>query len=230
MASRSKPLAYSGPAPISIRTLFAEAFSLVRDQYPLFLLLCSTLIFIGVLSPLGALLGPSLACIHTALDEKKRTGKANLKNISQWFSFSLDAILAYMMILAASFLFLAPTSLLVYNGLANWELLRNLVDLPDPVLLGMVAMLVPTVATIQITFCVPFLFTFTSMARSKVSAVNAIKLSIQTTTQNLAIVLKVAALLMLLHIIASIAFLLPAALLLPLHYAVIHQLHFRLTN
>ena len=101
---------------------------------------------------------------------------------------------------------------------------------PDPVLLGMVAMLVPTIATIQITFCVPFLFTFTSMARSKVSAVNAIKLSIQTTTQNLAIVLKVAALLMLLHIIASIAFLLPAALLLPLHYAVIHQLHFRLTN
>ena len=134
------------------------------------------------------------------------------------------------MILAASFLFLAPTSLLVYYGLANWELLRDVVDLPDPILLGLVAMLVPTIATVQLTFCVPFLFTFSSMARSKVSAVNAIKLSIQTTTQNLATVLKVAALLMLLHIIASTAFLLPAALLLPLHYAVIIKSIFNLPN
>ena len=203
---------------------------MLRDQYPLFLVLCTSLIFIGVLSPLGALLGPSLACIHSALEEKQRAGKARLKNLPNWFSFSLDALLAYMMMLASSFLFLAPTSILIYYGLGNWEQLRTIIDLPDPILLTMVVMLVPTLATIQITFCIPFLFTFTSLTRSRVSAVNAIKLSIQTSTLNLSIILRVATLLMAIHVLASLAFIIPAALILPLHYAVIHQLHCKLTT
>ena len=163
---------HSQLTPPSLWRLFGDSIQLIRSQYGLFLILCFTLLLLGVLSPLGALLGPILSAIHTAITEKAETGKIRIRTAMRWFRFSAD-VLTYMMMLASCFLFLAPTSLIAYYAASNWDSISEKLITP-PVIAAILIASIPSLAVIQLMLCVPFLFTFSILTRDQCSAVEAV--------------------------------------------------------
>lgn len=221
---------HSQLTPPSLWRLFGDSIQLIRSQYGLFLILCFTLLLLGVLSPLGALLGPVLSAIHTAIAEKAETGKIRLRNAMSWFRFSADGLLTYMMMLASCFLFLAPTSLIAYYAASNWDSISENLPVTPPVIAAILIASIPSLAVIQLTLCVPFLFTFSILTRDQCSAVEAVKRSISLTTNHLSSVLRFSIFLIAVQIVGILLLVIPGILLLPVHFAMIHGLHRHLAS
>ena len=212
------------------RELFSEAFQIIRGQYLLYFVLCNALLMISVLSPLAVLIGPSLACIYKAIHERVTHGNANLRLLPFWFSNSLDAILAYLMMLASCFLFLVPTSFILYYVALNWDAILRESGLSEALLLALIVGVAPTLATVQITFCLPFLFTFPYLAQSDQGSVDAIKHSIQVTTSNIFVVLRVAATVIVLQLTATAILVIPGLMMVPINFAMVYRMHQRLAT
>lgn len=213
---------------ITLPSLFRDAWQLISNQYGLFLVLTFALILVAAVSPLGVFLGPILGLIFAALKEKKNDGRIRLANVPKWLVSAVDGLLAYMMQLASCFLFLAPSTLLLYYLGSNWQAITANLSVPGAALIATGLAVAPTITTIQITLCLPFLFTYCELAQGSNHAVDAIKKSIQITTQNPTVVFKVAATLLLIHVVATACLILPAILFLPLHFSVIYELHQKL--
>ena len=210
--------------------LLRDSIQLIRSQYGLLLIVCFILLLLGVLSPLGALLGPILSAIHAAIAEKAETGKIHLRNATSWFRFSADGLLTYMMMLATCFLFLAPTSLITYHTASSWDSISDNLPFTPPVIATILIASIPSIAVIQLTLCVPFLFTFSILTREQCSAVEAIKRSISLTTNNLSRVVSFTIFLISVQIAGILLFVIPGILLLPVHFAMIHRLHCHLAK
>lgn len=130
-----------------------------------------------------------------------------------------------MMMLASCFLFLAPTSLTAYYAAASWDSISENLPVTPPVIAAILIASIPSLAVIQLTLCVPFLFSFSILTREQCSAVEAIKRSISLTTHNLSTVLKFSIFLIAVQIVGILLFVIPGILLLPVHFAMIYRLH-----
>jgi uncharacterized membrane protein len=223
MSSSKNPL-------IPIRQLYREAYDLLKSQYLIFVALSYGLILISLFSPLAVLLGPSCAMIHAAIGQKQIKGQITLSDLPQCLPSSLDAFLAYMMLLASCFVFLVPTSLVIYYASSNWQSLTDQQTIPGELLLTVGLLIAPTLGVIQLSVCVPFLFTFCAIVQDNCNAVDAIKTSLTLITQNLSLVLRTSATLIAGHVVALMLFIIPAIFLLPLHFAALHLLYQKLAQ
>ena len=215
---------------ISAIELIREAIQLIRGQYARFVALSFALLFIAGVSPFGVLTGPAVVMLHVAIAEAKSRRTINLHRFYQWTQPALEGLLAYMMMLACCFLLLSPITLAIYLLNSDWENISQSLPFSKYAMVTFGAGIIPTVMTIQLTACLPFLFTFCEIIEGENHAIEAMKRSITLTTQNISLVVKFSAILITIHLVGIAFLVLPAVLFLPVHFAMIHVLYDKLSS
>ncbi len=160
-------------------------WSLIRNQYWLFVGLSVVGVLIGSVVPFGILLGPMMCGIYLALFKTRRGQPVEFNDLFKGFDYFGDSVIATLLHLVPILVIFVPSYIVFYIGLF-FMMPRN--GEPDPnslfAFFGIFAVFWIVMVVIMIIISVAFTFAYPLIVDRRLSGLNAVKLSIKAGMAN----------------------------------------------
>lgn len=160
-------------------------WSLIRDQYWLFVGLTAVGFLIGSFVPLGILLGPMMCGIYLALFKTRRAQPVEFSDLFKGFDYFGDSLVATLLHVVPILVIFIPSYIVFYIALF-FMIPRN--NDPDPGALlgffGFFAVFWIVMMVVLIIVSVGFTFAYPLIVDRRLSGLNAVKLSIKAAMAN----------------------------------------------
>lgn len=160
-------------------------WSLIRDQYWLFVGLTAVGFLIGSFVPLGILLGPMMCGIYLALFKTRRAQPVEFSDLFKGFDYFGDSLVATLLHVVPMLVIFIPSYIVFYIALF-FMIPRN--NDPDPGALlgffGLFAVFWIVMMVLLIIVSVGFTFAYPLIVDRRLSGLNAVKLSIKAAMAN----------------------------------------------
>lgn len=160
-------------------------WSLIRDQYWLFVGLTAVGFLIGSFVPLGVLLGPMMCGIYLALFKTRRAQPVEFSDLFKGFDYFGDSLVATLLHVVPILVIFIPSYIVFY--IALFFLIPRNNDPDSGALLGFFGFFVVfwiVMMVVLIIVSVGFTFAYPLIVDRRLSGLNAVKLSIKAAMAN----------------------------------------------
>ncbi len=163
-----------------------SGWSLVRDQYWLFVGMSAVAIILGSLVPFGILFGPMMCGIYIALFQRRRDLTVEFGALFKGFDFFGESIVATLIHYVPIVIIIIPFYIVLYGGL--FLIMPRQGGEPDPsTLFGFFAVLIVfglIMMVLIVLLSVVFTFSYPLIIDRKMSGLDAVKLSAKAALAN----------------------------------------------
>ncbi len=163
-----------------------SGWSLVRDQYWLFVGMSAVAIILGSLVPFGILFGPMMCGIYIALFQRRRDLTVEFGVLFKGFDFFGESIVATLIHYVPIVIIIIPFYIVLYGGL--FLIMPRQGGEPDPsTLFGFFAVLIVfglIMMVLIVLLSVVFTFSYPLIIDRKMSGLDAVKLSAKAALAN----------------------------------------------
>lgn len=163
-----------------------SGWSLVRDQYWLFVGMSAVAIILGSLVPFGILFGPMMCGIYIALFQRRRNLTVEFGVLFKGFDFFGESIVATLIHYVPIVIIIIPFYIVLYGGL--FLIMPRQGGEPDPsTLFGFFAVLIVfglIMMVLIVLLSVVFTFSYPLIIDRKMSGLDAVKLSAKAALAN----------------------------------------------
>jgi hypothetical protein len=161
-------------------------WSLIRDQYWLFVGMSVVAILLGSLVPFGLILAPMMCGIYLSLFQLRRGQRVEFGNLFKGFDYFGESVIATLIHSIPMVMIIIPFYIVLYGGLLLM-MPRQGGD-PDPAsLFGFLAVLMVlglVMVVLMILISVTFIFIYPLIVDRKLSGIEAVKLSARAALAN----------------------------------------------
>ncbi|QDT04495.1 hypothetical protein K227x_28870 [Rubripirellula lacrimiformis] len=204
--------------------LLKRSWRMLGDQYWLFLGITFGGILIGSVVPFGLILGPMLVGIYLCYLSLERREKVEFGTVFKGFDFFKESFIATLCLIALTMVVMIPfmiaMAVLIMPTFAQAAQNNQPPSFPVAIFL-----MYPLMLMANIVITLPFIFTFQLIADRNLSAMEAIKASIQGVRKNLWGIVWFFALLMIISFALACMCYVPAILFLPVSFGSLFLLY-----
>lgn len=200
-------------------------WSLIKDKYWLFVGMTAVGMIIGMLVPLGILLGPMMCGLYLALFQTRRGNPIEFGLLFKGFDYFGDSVVATLLHMIPIVIVVVPAYILFYVGLFVMMGQQQSGGEPDPSMMlgffGFFAVFWLAMIVILVLLSVVFTFAYPLIVDRRLSGVEAVKLSIKAAMANFWRLLGLLMITGLMGFVGALFCYVPAFLVMPLSFAAI---------
>lgn len=210
--------------------LMTRAYSLVGDQYWLFVGITLVGTFVASIVPFGLVAGTMAVGIYICYIQRERGEQVEFPTLFRGFDYFMESLIAFLVYFIASVVVMAPFMIAIFAMVIGPVLAAaaNAGNAPAQIPPGTVAailVLYPLMIIAQIVVALPFLLTFQLIADRKFKAMDAVKTSAGGVFKNLSGVIWFVIVTGVITSIASMMCFLPVIPLLPILFGAFFLLY-----
>ncbi len=205
--------------------LLKRSYSLIQNQYWLFLGLVLVAILVGSAVPFGILFGPMLVGVFMCFRDRAHGRVAEFGTLFKGFDVFMESFVAYLLMTVASIVVMLPCAIAMIAFLV--ALASGTAPGQEPPLI--VVPIAIVMVLIAMAFCmlayIPFMFAFQLIADQQLGAVDAIKWSYRAVVTNLWGVLGLTAAYFAISLLLSLMCYIPLLFFSPILYGAMYVLY-----
>lgn len=200
--------------------LFKRGYTLLGDQYWLFLGIVFIGILVGSAVPFGLLLGPMFVGIYLCFLDRERGQRVEFNTVFRGFDQFVDSLVASLILVIGSFVMMIPVFIFMIILIVApiIRAAQNGQRPPEPDIFAFL-LIYPLIMFVSLVAYIPFLFTFQLIADRKLKGWQAVKLSARAAWLNLGGIIWFLIVMMGLSVILMMMCYVPAILFMPISFA-----------